>query len=262
MFLEDRPPRQHRELFTPSVQGTTWLEKDFCLGSANRGNFWVQQRALVAYWGGPERPACYAQLRLMHDDYDFSSALVYTTQERNRVLGLVNFRNPGGDKHVNIDMIRTGEFTASSLRLRLDISDPSAKAAIENNKAVVKCGKVRITFHVPDGVFGKNKPAMRIGKEEDRLAVLVDLLKSDTPQLVKWSEIGTAWLAFTFAIDDIGNEKFFASKHDGRVALRWGDLELTGGTTVADIKTQEAAFSETRGGKAVPAIRLSEQRLA
>src|SRR5512138_2626523 len=135
----DRSARQHRELFTASVQGTTWLQKEFCLGSANKGDFWVQRRSLVAYWGGPERPARYAQLRLMHDDYDFSSALVYATQERNRVLGLVNFRNPGGDKHVSIDMIRTGEFKASSLRLRLDISDPDAKASVEGSKATLTC---------------------------------------------------------------------------------------------------------------------------
>jgi len=72
---------------THPVEGTTWLEKDWCLGSANRGNFWVQSRPLVAYWGGPQRPAHYVQARLIKDDYDFSSGLLYTVQDRGWVLG-------------------------------------------------------------------------------------------------------------------------------------------------------------------------------
>ena len=73
-FLADGGPRQHRELFhlpvppqadivharsddPAPIQGTTWFEPGFCLGTSNRADFWVQRRPLLAYWGNRARPA-------------------------------------------------------------------------------------------------------------------------------------------------------------------------------------------------------------
>lgn len=262
LFLEDRPPRQQRELFTPLVQGTTWLDQSYSLGSANRGNFWIQQRALLCYWGA-ERPARYAHLRFMHDDYDFASALLYATQERNRVLGLVNFRSPGGDKHVSIDMIRDGEFFALSLRLRLDVSDPQATLRITGSRiAVIERPGIRLTFQIREGVFGGRQPILRIAEEEGRPAVIVDLLKSEQPVRVRWAEIPNAYLVFTLAINARDDAAPFESRtEEGRIMLSWGDLEMTGAITTAPIETQNAAFSESRAGRPVPATRLSDEPL-
>jgi hypothetical protein len=263
LFLTDRPPRQVRELFTPLVQGTTWLDTSYSLGSVNRGNFWIQQRALLAYWGGPARPARYAHLRFMHDDYDFASALLYATGERNRILGLVNFRSPGGDKHVSIDMIPNGEFLASSLRLRLDVSDPQASVRLTGDRlAVIERPGIRLTFHLREGAFGKRQPAMRIGEEDGRPAVIVDLLKSEQPVRVRWADIAPAYLVFTLAINAGEDTAPFESRReDGRITLRWGDLEMTGAINVAPIEAQHAAFSESRRGRPVPATRLSDEPL-
>jgi hypothetical protein len=110
-FLSPGYSRQHRELFlnapegTLPVQGTTWLTPECCLGSVNRGNFWVQSRPLVAYWGGSMRPGRYLQARLLKDDYDFASGLLYATQEKSYVLGVATFRSPGGDKHPSLDPV-------------------------------------------------------------------------------------------------------------------------------------------------------------
>jgi hypothetical protein len=262
LFLNDRPPRQVRELFTTLVQGTTWLDKGYSLGSANRGNFWIQQRALLSYWGA-ERPARYAHLRFMHDDYDFASALLYSTQERNRVLGLVNFRNPGGDKHVSIDMIRDGEFLASSLRLRLDVSDPQATVRLAGGRmAVIERPGIRLTFHLREGAFGNRQPVLRTAEEEGRLAVVVDLLRSVQAVRVRWSEFIPAYIVFTLAINADEDAAPFESRRErDRITLRWGDLEMTGAINAAPIEVQHAAFSESRGGRPVPATRLSDKLL-
>ncbi len=272
-FLEDRPARQHREWFIPSVQGTTWLEKDYCLGSANRGDFWIQRRCLVAYWGGPERPAKFAQLRFMKDDYDFSSALLYTTQERNRVLGLVNFRTPGGDKHISIDMVKDGQFQAASLRLCLEISDPAAKLGlIGKNSATVQCGAVKIWFALRDAVFGKYKAEMRLGTENGNQTIFVDFVREPQAVAVRWSEINPAFAAFTLAMEagqatsaDFAKRMaalpFAAENADSKTSLRWADLELVGGTRVTTSKEQDGVFAESRNGKPMPLVRLSEDRL-
>lgn len=263
LFLEARLPRQHRELFTPQVQGTTWLDKDYCLGTVNRGTFWIQQRALLAYWGGPGRPARYAHLRFMHDDYDFSSALLYATQERNRVLGLVTFRNPGGDKHPSLDPIRDGQFQAASLRLRLDIADPQARARlVDSSLALVERPGLRLAFHLRQGAFGSHRPVLRIGEEEGRLAVIVDLLRAEQPVVARWAEADPAYVVFTLTInEEPEGDEFQARSEAGRIHLRWGELEMSGAIRPGPIEQQQAAFSESRSGKPVPAVRLSEESL-
>lgn len=271
-FLRDQPPRQHRELFTPTVQGTTWLERDFCLGSANRTDFWIQRRGLLAYWGGPERPARYAQLRFLKDDYDFASALLYTTQEKDRVLGLVNFRSPGGDKHVSIDVIKNGAFRTASLRLALMIADPGATIRIQGRKALVDLGDVALVFELRGGSFGGADPSLRIGKEDGRAAVIVDLFKKDEPVTIRWREIEQAYVTFTLAMSSflrpagklsaaLDAVSFESQTGTGTVALRWGDLELAGATRVAPQKEQDAAFRETRRGQPVEAVRLANEHL-
>ena len=260
-FLKDQPPRQHRELFTPNVQGTTWLDKSFCLGSANRADFWIQRRPLLVYWGGPERPARYAQLRFMKDDYDFASALSYATQEQNRVLGLVCFRSPGGDKHVSIDVIKNGEFKASSLRLSLVVADPQAKIRLDQRRAVVTSGSVSMSFELRAGRFGAHEPSIRLGQEGSHAAIIVDLFRSAEPQLIRWSEIPEAFAAFTLGVNLAREEPFESRVESGMARLRWGDLEMTAPARVAAAKEQDAAFQESRKGRPVERVRLDERKL-
>ncbi len=260
-FLKDQPPRQHRELFTPNVQGTTWLDRSFCLGSANRSDFWIQRRPVLAYWGGPQRPARYAQLRFFKDDYDFASALSYATQEQNRVLGLVCFRSPGGDKHVSIDVIKSGEFKASSLRLSLVIADPEAKISLEKRKALVSSGSVALSFELRAGRFGAQEPAMRLGREGPHAAIIVDLFRSPEPQLIRWSELAEAYAVYTLAVNAAKEEPFECKVESGAARLRWGALEMTGAARVAAVKEQDAAFTESRNGKPVEVVRLDARRL-
>lgn len=263
-FLKEQPARQVRELFRPLVQGTTWLERDYSLGSVNRGTFWIQQRALLAYWGGATRPARWGHLRFMHDDYDFASALLYATQERNLVLGLVNFVSPGGDKHPSLDLIRDGVFRASSLRLRLDVADPQARIRILGEGAAeVEGSGVRLVFQLREGAFGKRSPTLRVGSEEGRAALIVDLLKSEAPVEVRWAEIDRAYLVFTLSVNPAGELPEYESRHEGgRIRARWGELELAGATGVGPLDSQHAAFAEWRLGRPVPAVRLREERLA
>lgn len=261
-FLKEQPPHQHRELFTPSVQGVTWLDKNYCLGSANRADFWIQRRPLLAYWGGPERPARYAQLRFFKDDYDFASALLYATQERNRVLGLVNFRSPGGDKHVSIDMLKDGQFHAASLRLSLVIADPAAKIRVDGRKAFIASGAVSIHFELRNGKFGDQEPALRLGQEGPHAAVIVDVFRSSAARLVRWKDVTEAYAVFTLAVNAPQDEPFECRVESGQTFARWGELELAGSVRVASAKEQDQAFRETRKGRPVEPVRLDDRKLA
>ncbi len=253
-FLDPVTAHQYRETFLPGIQGTTWFEKDYCLGSVNRGDFWIQRRPLLAYW----IPSNSAQLRCMKDDYDFSSALLYSTQERNRILGIVNFRSPGGDKHISIDMVKNGQFEASSLRLQLDISDPAAKITVSGLRGVVESAGARIELQVRGGVFGSHQPAMRAAKG----SLIVDLVKTDSPQIVRWKDTENAFLIFTLSMGKTEEAPFASRIKNGLVSAEWGDLELSALTRVDTLANHEKAFSETRKGTPVRLERISEEMLA
>ena len=281
LFLKDSGARQHREVFIAAeapvrpVQGTTWLDQEFCLGSANRSDFWIQRRPLLAYWGGPGRPARFVQLRFMKDDYDFSSALFYGVQERNYVLGLVNFRSPGGDKHISLDPIEKGEFAASRLRLCVDISGAPADPAVisDPSRFAVDLGGAKLWFAVRDAAFGKEKAKLSATKENGRFVISLDLIQPGERRMIRWSDASPAYVALSFAMEGGGgslaefDRRCRAMRYESRKAgdLRWstpaGALALMAGTAVQTVAEQDRAFGEMVDGKPAPLVRLSDERL-
>ncbi|MDP8243749.1 MAG: hypothetical protein P9L94_06680 [Candidatus Hinthialibacter antarcticus] len=122
-FLELKEPKSIIETFQINtkgdVVGTTYLHPNYCIGSVNRGDFWVQRRPIIAYWGDRENPR-YLQVRFLHDGYDFCSALPFTVQDKNSLLCHVAFANDYGDTHVSLDRIQNGTIKAKDLRLRFE----------------------------------------------------------------------------------------------------------------------------------------------
>ena len=56
--------------------------------------------------------------------YDFSSACFYSEQQIT-MLAAINFITNGGDKHINIDIIKDGKITAEDLRLGFEFGNCS-----------------------------------------------------------------------------------------------------------------------------------------
>jgi hypothetical protein len=282
MFLEARPPHQHRETFITAaapvrpVQGTTWLDGDFCLGAANRSDFWIQRRPLLAYWGGPERPARFVQMRFIKDDYDFSSALLYSVQERNFILGLVNFRSPGGDRHISLDPIQDGEFTASRLRLCLDITGAGVapKVLAGDSRYAVDLGGAKLWFAVRQAVFGTFETKLSAAQENGRFVISLDLIPGGLARTIRWADIGNAWAAFSLAMSGSQGSLADFDRRCRRMAyespaageFRWhtaaGALSLKGSTTVRSAAEQDRAFAEFIDDRPVPVVRLSDDLLA
>jgi len=268
LFLEAGEPRQHRELFLPKVQGTTWLDRQFALGSANRGNFWIQGRPLLGYWKGG-----YAQMRFLKDDYDFTSALLYSVQEKNYLAGLVTFRTPGGDKHPSLDPIRNGEFTATRLRLRLDVAglDAGSPWLVREDWAAVDAGPVKLWMRIPAAGFGSRTGKLSAGREAGLITVSYDLLPG--PSTVKWAETKPAFVFLQLAMEATREDlphfgaRLAATPFRQAAPGAWewqapsGTLSLAGSTAPAAIADQDGAFRDGINGKPVPFVRLSEVRL-
>ncbi len=294
-FLDFGSEREHREVFIAAaaplrpVEGTTWLGKTFALGSVNRGDFWIQRRPLVAYWGGPQRPTKYAQLRVLKDDYDFSSGLLYSAQKRNCVLGIVTFRNPGGDKHISLDPIPNGEFSAKRLRVRLDLAGAGSDLQVLANgkplkrgdsvrlpvRVAIDLGSVRLWLWAVRSEFGTTSGTLTMNDEDRLTTVSVDFFAGSDALLVRWSKTGAAFLAFAMMIEESDGD--FA-KADLRVARRapvligrtvgqlsWdspaGRLGVTASLAVDAVIEQDRIFQERVDGKIPPIARLSDERI-
>jgi hypothetical protein len=291
LFLELKEPRQHREIFLAAdppvqpVQGTTWLTRDYCLGSVNRGDFWVQRRPLLAYWGSYEEPAKYIRFRFVKDDYDFTSALLYTVQDRGDALALVNFRSPGGDKHPSLDLIQDGEFQAARLRLVVEIAGGAKAAILADGWSVEPAGQTlpaatrlsldlggaKLCFQPRRIAFGKNEPTLSIERDGETLNLAVDVLSA--PGLVRWRDLASAYMVFTAAMDGgegslsafdqrVAGVSFQETAEAGATRAVWGRLALQGGTTVDLVSAQDGRFAATVDGSPVPLVRLSDERLA
>ncbi|CAH1057730.1 hypothetical protein [Paenibacillus pseudetheri] len=113
---QDLPP--YHEFRTRKAY--TYMTPEFTLGTFNHNVMWKQCRNLLGYVHTGNQGRSYIQLRVLHDGYDFCSAVYTSVQEQASVLYGIQFALDGGDTHVNLDPIH-GRMTASDLRIRLEI---------------------------------------------------------------------------------------------------------------------------------------------
>jgi hypothetical protein len=307
-FLEIDRPIQHRELFLLGlspwepegprprpVQGTTYLTPRFCLGSVNRGDFWVQRRPLLAYWGEPKSPG-YLQLRMVKDDYDFASGILHTVQNRNWILAAAGFRQDGGDRHLTLDPVKEESFPAQRLYLQLLVSGFKeseiqldglpVKAYVENlsfetfERLTLRADEAVMAF-VPALVqFGKETPTLTIrpgqSSEGRTLSIEVELFRREAAEIVRWSDVESAFVGFGLALEVPGrlgildrataSSRWKIKEGAEKVAMEWstpaGRLGLTAGRRIATASTQNLLFEESLDGSGVPLVRLSDERLA
>ena len=159
LFADLERPRQVTETFVKSdsanaggrqpVIGTTWLHPKLTVGSVNRGDFWMQRRPWLVYWGTPELTT-FLRARFLKDGTDFSSALIFSAQNESNVLSTVVLSTDHGDKHPVLDPIKDSTITARDLRLRLefggDIQDLVAKTMEDKGQKILQVMDRNIRF--------------------------------------------------------------------------------------------------------------------
>ncbi len=128
-YLAPSYPRTEVDVFIPDtlqVIGTCYMAEKYNLATANRSCLWNQRRPFTAYWGSSKSPR-FLQLQFLRNNYDFSSAALYTAQKENTVLGGVNLFLYGGNTHLGGDAIKSGKIKAKDFRIRLLFGRTSKK---------------------------------------------------------------------------------------------------------------------------------------
>jgi len=287
-FLTLAEPRQHREIFRPAqppappVQGVTLLEPEFCLGSVNLGGFGEHERPLLAFWGGPERPARYVRLRVLADGRDLAAGLFTSVQERNCVLGFLNFRREegAGDERklrrlrARLDFAGLGEPVrilagGKPAALPLTSADPGTRLAVD-------LGGAYLWVRFPRAVFEGQDPRLSVRFEDGVLAVSLDLFRAETARAVRWAELEEAWAALTLVmgagegqLEDFNLKCSFGrcefKPRGDRIRTIWyspaGRLWLDGGRAPAGADEQYGRYRAGVRSGPVEYIRLSEIRL-
>lgn len=299
-FVEAGKPRMVREIFLAAekdalpTQGSTWLTPDLALGSVNQGDWWVQRRPVLGWFRDGAGGAVALQMRVMKDDYDFSSARIYSVQHENRILGVVNFQSPGGDKHISLDPIAEGRFQARSLRIQVDLSGGDFEVLKDqslsvpgsqrrNTVNVIRIGRqrLRVVTMVCGGLRDDDAAPYRTGSGE-ALSLHVPWFgtadwQGSGPREVSWGTTPATYGVFHVEVlpegvalpGDTGRTSVALREDEGNGTVTVEEvgypelLSLVAGATVESAARQNARFDGGRiGQRAVPLVRLSEVQLA
>ena len=162
--LPEDAHRKFSDKQTPWLESRTYLAKRYVLGSFPRCDLWAQRTSLIAYWGTPERPA-YMRLRCLHDGYDYSSAVLFASQNRNRAAGGVNFVTDHGDFHFILDPIPSEGIRARELKLCFELGGAAGAADVRRDhghRFRIHSGDVAVSLNIPYCRFNGEDAPLKI----------------------------------------------------------------------------------------------------
>ena len=300
-FTAVGPVRMHRELLvlgSPAsaaeanapvdIEGTTYLTPTFCIGTANRSDFWVQRRPCMAYWEPAQRTFGCLQMRVMKDDYDFSSALFFSVQNNGAVLGQVRFRSDGGDRHISLDPIRDQKFKLSRMAVQLsfDVWKPNWRVFAEDAEVssvkeplpmgsplLIDVGDGQIAARFLQPVFSSYEPHMRFLKSGKGAVIELILMSSTEPVTLDWRDIKSAGCGIALMMRQgsrkdmvlsaaMKSEQFSMENRGEALIAGWnspeGKLEVVAAREVGPGDSMSRAFRSSIDGHPVPMTRLSD----
>lgn len=244
-FLTPQYPRTEIDVFEkeePQVVGTTYLTDNYALSSVSRSSMWNQRRPLTAYWG-ELNTAHYLQIRLLHDQFDFSTASIFTQQKENNVLAVINFGTNGGDKHLSIDRIQDGKFKANDLRLRFEFGNckelNTTLPVKEDEAFTVQAYDSQTAIRLLEAKFGNSKGYWEKGSDGKNSWVDYVIYSGEEKDfdLTKIAQAAYAFaLSFGNQSDEVSVNKANTVITDNLLNASWGNLSVQ-----APIKPEECS---------------------
>ncbi len=185
------------------VIGTTYLHPDFCLGSVNIGDLWNQRRPVLGYWNSPSGRIA-LRIRCLHDDYDYSSASIFSVQDHGDILSAVTFATDRGDTHISLDRIKDATIKARDLRIRIefegDVADLKLPKQFKVGKPVgVESSNITAELSIPYAVFGDGAIETETGREESKAWLDVILYEGPERQ-INFAQIENAAIVIALSL--------------------------------------------------------------
>lgn len=190
---------------THQLEATTYMNQYFSLGSFAKYDLWNQRRPLMAYWGTPEE-CSYLKLRCMHDDQDYCSAMLSTSQMHNHVVGGVYFVKDHGDYHFILDPLKDGKINAKKLSLKFEIGgfidDINIPTDITLGKAFdIKTDQVDIRINLMFCSFGNEDVKIVTGKDNSTCWVEIIIYQGEE-KIFDFNQLSSTAFVFGLSIFD------------------------------------------------------------
>lgn len=235
-FVSPEYPRTEIDVFEnnePQIIGTSYLTDDYAIGTASRSSLWNQRRPLTVYWGDIDNPH-YMQIRFLHDFYDFSTASIFTKQDGNSILSEINIAKDGGDKHINLDIIKNGSFVAKDLRIRLEFGNCQNTSFalpkhVTDNFTITEEG---MDFYLQMAYAKWDDAQCHWEKSQDGNTVCIDCVIYDSPaKTFNLNDVEVAAFAFIMKAaneGELGNvPNASVIEKDGILSTNWNDMEVS-----------------------------------
>jgi hypothetical protein len=224
------------------IRASYYASANCCLGTFNKEIMFAQRRNLLAYFkNGSETTSLH--LRFLHDDFDFSSAVLACAQDQMNVLCGINLAVDGGDTHVNLDRIN-GTITAGDLRLSLELGGRLADVTVcqtADDACELSMGCESLQFCLLSSAMSGFTPKWEIRRLEDRLC-LDWVIWSGPVRTIDLSQMAEAYLVFLIAHlpDDPGQRSAgpgWQDRYSARIEIKpdWVDASCRQGNTCLNL---------------------------
>lgn len=207
--IEEDQVRVLIEKGTPPLTSYTWLHPDYCLGTFKNHDMWNQRRPLMAYFATAAGTACF-RVRCLHDDMDFSGAVMHTVQQKGAAAGGISFVTDHGDYHYILTPIPDEGITAERITVDFivegaldEVRVTGEKKSAENSNATwrFQIGRDIMYLTILKAAFGEETVRIEeIDTNESKGIRLV--LYGGEKQKIDLKQIEKAYAAFWLEITD------------------------------------------------------------
>ena len=220
---------------TPALSSYTYFRPDYCLGSFARHDLWNQRRPLTAYFQTEHGAVCF-RARCMHDDMDFSSAILCTRQHEGAIIGNVSFVTDHGDYHYILTPLVDGKITAGRFSLdflvegaseavRVRALEPVSGTETEGSKAwrfAMDIGKQTLYLNILAAQFGSEPVRVEV-VDTDQAKGLRLILWEGEDRVLDFNKLDRAFVSFWMEIAEAGQAPATAGsieEEDGKLFCR------------------------------------------
>lgn len=249
-FFTQSEERLLQQLYSRNEQtgqekcATTYMTSSFAIGVSSEEIMWNQTRPLLIFFdNGGE--AAYLKLRVLHDGYDYCSAVLNSRVEGSRLLLGICFLTDGGDTHPSLDRIN-GCIAASDLRIRVELGGclDNVDAEVSGERAEVRIGDCKVALRILFTAFGagteehddKQKDNWKWELARNSSSFCFDhILHAVEDSTIDFEKMGKAAFLFSLVIGEAEPE-IIVEAYDDAVAARFSSKQNAAATSDDPIK--------------------------
>lgn len=152
-----------RDFESPDLTAYSYKTDEYLFGAFQKTDLWDQRKTLEVIWDKDDKKVL--KLAAYRDDDEFSSAMSYAIQDKNKAVSLLGYSTDHGYRHYILDLFEDGKISAKTLIFRFKTGE-AAKGMLfkkaSDNEYVLNDGKITISIKVAAAVFDGEPADVRI----------------------------------------------------------------------------------------------------